>query len=300
MNRRTSPASWPELDELRAWMRTAQGGLTVERLAARTVEAGHGLSERTLRRAFNGRLPKAATIRGYAWSWASRTGGDGQAMEARGLELLAQARRAAPPAPAPSWPQPAYVPGRISTWGGLAKALNRIDAETGSPSRRALAASEGAAGRLSKSTIGNILNGKQPTAEQLAALLAAYGAGPKTTAGMLAGHERILARPLVRSAGINRCDDIERANAEREAVRENEEERLRYRGVAPAAELDAYDQARQDEEEAEFRRTVAWVDSLSAEELEAIQKQNAATAAAAAGSLRAELTAIASRACPGP
>ncbi|MFD3762497.1 hypothetical protein [Streptomyces sp. NPDC058622] len=175
------------------------------------------------------------------------------------------------------------MPGRIRTWDGLNKALNRIHHETGSPSRRALAASEGAAGRLSKSTIGNILNGKRPTAEQLAAL-----------------YERILAGPPVRPAGLNRCDDIERANEEREAARETEEERLRYRGVAPAAEPDAYDQARQDEEEAPYRRWVAWVDSLSFEELEAVQKQNAATAASAAGSLRAELAAIVPPACPGP
>ncbi|MFK0047695.1 hypothetical protein ACIQU4_27105 [Streptomyces sp. NPDC090741] len=299
MNRRTSPASWPELEELHAWMRTAQGGLTPKALAAQTVEAEYGVSDRTLRRAFDGRLPTASTIRGYAWAWASRTCADRQAVEARGLEILGQALRAAPPAPAPRWPQPSYVPGRISTWGGLNKALKHIHEETGSPSRRALAASERAAGRLSKSTIGNILNGKEPTVEQLAALLAAYGARPKTTAGILAGHERIVGEPPVRAAGINRCDDIEHAVVERETAGEQAEKQLRYRGRVPAAELDAYDQQRRDEEDAEHRRTVAWVDNLSDDEFEAI-KARSEQAAATAVYLRAELTAIAHRACPGP
>ncbi|MFJ5212274.1 helix-turn-helix domain-containing protein [Streptomyces nigra] len=77
--------------------------------------------------------------------------------------------------------------------------MQRIHAEAEEPSLRALAASVGAAGRLSKSTIGNILRGRRPTAEQLSALLAAYGAGPETTAGMLAAH-----RPIRRAQGA-RC-----------------------------------------------------------------------------------------------
>jgi hypothetical protein len=40
---------------------------------------------------------------------------------------------------------------------------------------------------LSKSTIGNILRGeRRPSAEQRSDLLTAYGAGPETTADMLA------------------------------------------------------------------------------------------------------------------
>jgi transcriptional regulator with XRE-family HTH domain len=65
--------------------------------------------------------------------------------------------------------------------------LRRIHAEAEQPSLRALAASPGAAGRLSKSTIGNILRGeRRPSAEQRSDLLTAYGAGPETAADMLA------------------------------------------------------------------------------------------------------------------
>ncbi|WP_407109550.1 helix-turn-helix domain-containing protein [Streptomyces sp. DSM 116494] len=291
MKRRTVAASWPELAALHAWMREAQCGLTFPRLADRAVMAGRPVGERTLRRAFDApSLPTEKTISAYAWAWASKNGVDGRAFEQRGLDLLAAARRTAPLVSVPVWPRPSHVPGRISTWDGLTRALKRIHAEAEKPSLRALAASAGAAGQLSKSTISNILGGKRrPSAEQLSALLAVYGAGPETTAGMLAAHWRILTGPG-RCAG-HPCEVVERAEERRQ---EEERRRELIYGVEP--ELDEYDQRLRDEEEAAFQRWVEWVDSLSAEEIDVLQGQ------AAAGSgldLRAELAVYVARARAG-
>jgi hypothetical protein len=251
---------------------------------------GRPVGERTLRRAFDApSLPKGKTISAYAWAWASKNGVDGRAFEKRGLDLLAAARHTAPPAAVPVWPRPAYVPGSVSTWEGLTRALRRIHAEAEKPSLRALAASPGAAGRLSKSTIGNILRCKRhPTAQQLSALLAAYGAGPETTTGMLAAHRRILAGP--RGSALYPCEVVERAEERRQ--REETRRELLY-GVEP--ELDEYDQRLRDEEEGAFQRWVEWVDSLSADEFEVLQGQ----ASGSGLDLRAELVADAARARPG-
>ncbi|WP_405565179.1 helix-turn-helix domain-containing protein [Streptomyces sp. NBC_01180] len=132
------------------------------------------------------------------------------------------------------------MPGPISTWSGLTRGLKRLHGETGSPPLRLLAASPGAGGRLSKSTISNILNGKHPTLEQLTALLAAFGTSPKTTGGMLAAYWRILAEH--EPPAVYPCDIVERAESEREALRVQEEARRRYRGIEPEPELDWYDE----------------------------------------------------------
>jgi transcriptional regulator with XRE-family HTH domain len=298
MKRRTVAACWPELAALHAWMREAQCGLTFRRLADRAVMAGRPVGERTLRRAFDApSLPTEKTISAYAWAWASKSGVDGRAFEQRGLDLLAAARRTAPSASVPVRPRPSYVPRRVSTWGGLTRALQRIHAEAEEPSLRALAASAGAAGRLSKSTISNILRGRRPSAEQLSALLAAYGAGPETTAGMLAAHRQLVAGP--RGPAVYPCEVVERAEEQAEDRRQQEETRRELLYGTEAGhenELDEYDQRLRDEEQAAFQRQVEWVDSLSADELEALQNQ------AAAGSgpdLRAELAACVARARPG-
>lgn len=298
MKRRAVVALWPELAALHAWMRESQCGLTFRRLADRAVMAGRPVGERTLRRAFDApSLPTEKTISAYAWAWASKNGVDGRTFEKRGLDLLAAARRTAPSASVPVWPRPSHVPGPVSTWNGLTKALKRIHAEAEEPSLRALAASAGAAGRLSKSTIGNILRGRRPSAGQLSALLAAYGAGPETTAGMLAAHRRILAGP--RAPAVYPCEVVERAEEQAEDRRQREETRRELLYGTEAGnehELDEYDQRLRDEEEAAFQRQVEWVDSLSADEFEVLQNQ------AAAGSgldLRAELAAYVAPARPG-
>ncbi|MEV7374647.1 hypothetical protein AB0O51_27670 [Streptomyces sp. NPDC090301] len=244
------------------------------------------------------RLPKEETVRVYAGAWGKWASakdplGDqasqaaaGSAFEARGLELLSRAVSAAPPVPAPSWPPPVYVPGRIRTWPGLTKGLKHLHKETCSPSLRLLAASPGAAGRLSKSTIGNILSGKPPPLEQLTALLAAYRATRETTDGMLAAYRRIVAEP--EPPAVYPCDIVERAESDREARLVQAETKLRYRGIEPEpeAELDWYDEQVRDAKEAEWRRLGRWVDSLSDEELAAL---NHRAAAAPGRDLRGEL-----------
>ncbi|MFD5110066.1 hypothetical protein [Streptomyces cinereoruber] len=286
MNRRAATASWPEREALHAWLREARGELTFVQLAKRSAEAGRPVSERTLRRAFGGRLPKEETVRAYAGAWARWTSvrtlqGDeaGRAtvwhgFEARGLELLARAVSTAPKGAAPSWPRPVYVPGRIRTWPGLTEGLKRLHEETGSPSLRLLAASPGAAGRLSRSTIGNILNGKRPTLEQLTALLAAFRATRETTEGMLAAYRRIVAEPG--APAVSLCDVVERAESDREARRVQAESRLRHRDIEPEAGLDWYDEQLRDAEQAEWRRLERWVDGLSDEEFAALGHQAAA------------------------
>ncbi|MEU5561228.1 hypothetical protein AB0H47_34775 [Streptomyces globisporus] len=129
------------------------------------------------------------------------------------------------------------VCGTGAGWGGGEERahLKRLYEETGSPPLRRLAASPGAGGRLSKSTIGNILNGKHPTLEQLTALLAAFGASRKTTVGMLAAYRRILAK--LEPPAVYPCDIVERDENEREALHAQEEARRRYRGVEPEPEL---------------------------------------------------------------
>ncbi|ALO05632.1 hypothetical protein AQF52_8076 [Streptomyces venezuelae] len=295
MNRRTAAASWPERKALHDWLRKAQGELTFVQLASRSAEAGRPVSERTLRRAFEARLPKEEIVRAYAGAWekwasakntpheAGRAAA-GAAFEARGLELLSLAVSAAPAGPAPSWPPPTYVPGRIGKWTSLTKALKQIHAEAGQPSARRLAASPKAAGRLSKSTIRNILTGKHPTFEQLAALLEVYGASPKTTSGMLAAYRRIVAVP--EPPAVYPCDIVERAESDREARLVQKETRLRYRGIGPEAELDWYEEQVRDAQEAEWRRLERWVDGLSDEELAALNQQ---AAAASGRDLRGEL-----------
>ncbi|NGO88001.1 hypothetical protein [Streptomyces sp. 196(2019)] len=308
MNHRAAGASWPELETLHSWLREARGELTFVQLAKRSLEARHPVSERTLRRAFGMRLPQEETVRAYAGAWARWTSardpeGDeaGQArwraFEARGLELLAAAVSTAPEPPAPPlWPPPVYVPGPISTWPALTKGLKRLYTETDSPPLHRLAASPGAGGRLSKSTISNILNGKHPTLEQLTALLAAFGASRKTTGGMLAAYRRILAKAA--PPAVYPCDIVERAENEREMLHAQEEARRRYRGIAPEPELDWYDQQLRNEQEAKQRRLEMWVDSLGAEELAALDQ----AAAVPGRDLRSELNDVRDRLreAPGP
>ncbi|MFH8260465.1 hypothetical protein [Streptomyces roseolus] len=294
MNRRTAAASWPEREALHDWLREARGELTFVQLAKRSGEAGRPVSEQTLRRAFGKRLPTEETVRAYAGAWEKWASvknplaeadqeAAGAAFEARGLELLSRAVSAAPAGPAPSWPPPTYVPGRIGKWTSLTKALKRVHEEAGQPSARRLAASPKAAGRLSKSTIRNILNGKPPTFEQLTVLLEVYGASPKTTSSMLAAYRRIVEPPAVYP-----CDIVERAESDRKTRLVQEETRLRYLGIEPEpeAELDWYDDQLRDAEQAEWRRLERWVDSLSDEELAVLNHQ---TAAASGRDLRIEL-----------
>ncbi|WP_141720821.1 hypothetical protein [Streptomyces sp. Ncost-T10-10d] len=290
MSRPVRLGTWAELDALRAWMREAKGELTFPRLAFWAGQFGRPVAEQTLRRALHGGLPTKRTVSAYAWG--SRKATDNQArraLEETGLRLRKTAQQAAP-VPAKTWPAPVYVPGRVSTWLGLTKALNRLHLEAEKPAVRALAATAGAAGRLSKSAISNILMGQRPKAEQLAALAAAWGASRATADALLAAHRRIVAEP--RPPAVYPCAVAE----EYEKRCEQDEKRRRFRGILEEVELDPYDEQLRDEEEAEHRRMVAWVDGLSADELVALQRQ---PVAGAGRDLRAELTAYVARARPG-
>lgn len=99
------------------------------------------------------------------------------------------------------------------------------------------------------------------------------GASQASTDALLAAHRRITAGP--RPPAVYPCDIVERAEEERENRREQDEKRRRFRGIPEEkeVELDPYDQQVRDEDEAEHRRRVAWVDALSADELATIQRQ---------------------------
>ncbi|MYR70871.1 predicted aconitase subunit 1, partial [Streptomyces sp. OspMP-M45] len=270
MSRPAGPGTWAELDALRAWLREAKGELTFPRLSRRAEQFGLPVDGRTLRRALQDGLPTERTVRAYARG--SRKAADNQArraMEETGLRLRKAAQQTIP-VPGRTWPTPVHVPGRVRTWDGLTKALNRLHQEAGGPPVRELAASPGAAGRLSKSTIYNILHGRHPTGEQLAALAAAFGTSQSTTDALLAAHWRITAEPLP-PAGYP-CAVAERAEEERQDRREQDEKKRRFRGLPEKVELDWYEQQLRDEEEAEHRRRVAWVEGLSADELAALQR----------------------------
>ncbi|MFZ4283047.1 hypothetical protein [Streptomyces rhizosphaericola] len=106
---------------------------------------------------------------------------------------------------------------------------------------------------------------------------------------MLAAYRRIHAVP--EPPAVYPCDIVERAENEREALHAQEEARRRYRGIAPEPELDWYDQQLRDEEEAKRRRLEMWVDSLSDEELAALNQ----SAAVPGRDLRSELNDVRNR-----
>ncbi|MEV7907578.1 hypothetical protein [Streptomyces anulatus] len=113
---------------------------------------------------------------------------------------------------------------------------------------------------------------------------------------MLAAYRRIHAKH--EPPAVYPCDIVERAENQREALHAQEEARRRYRGIEPEPELDWYDQQLRDEEEAKQRRLEMWVDSLSDEELAALNQ----TAAAPGRDLRSELGDVRDRLgkVPGP
>ncbi|MET7608245.1 hypothetical protein [Streptomyces avermitilis] len=104
---------------------------------------------------------------------------------------------------------------------------------------------------------------------------AAIGAGEKATQALLEGRARILARPSGPSASYS-CAMFDWVEERRQR-----DEVVRSLFVGP--ELDWYDQQLRDEEKAEHRRRVAWVDSLTDAELQ----QQGRSAASAHGDLRA-------------
>ncbi|MFI8834885.1 hypothetical protein ACIGPN_28215 [Streptomyces afghaniensis] len=259
---------------LRGWLRAAKGRRTFAALARRAAAGKLPVSVCTLRRALDGRLPTLRTVQAFARG----AGAD----EEEGARVWAAAAAAVRPEPVrkPS----AYVPGRgITTQAGLAAAMEKVRAAAGGPSLRRLADSPEAAGRLSRSALHNALHARRlPSKELLTGFAAACGAGEETTRALLAARARILAGhgPSL----MYPCGVVEEAEARRE-----QDAAVRH-WIRDADELDWYEQQLRNEAEAEQRGAQAWVDDLTDDELEELQRD---AAGAGRSGLRAELAAAA-------
>jgi hypothetical protein len=259
----------PELQELRGFLRTAKGDLAFARLTERAEEAGHPVSERTLRRALDGRLPSRATVIAFALARAKAEGDDRvqAARRASAAELRWEKAAAACRPPAPTARQtPRYVPGPITTRAGLARAMRRLREAAGHPSLRSLCNAPQARGRIARSTLQLVLAGRRmPSAGLLEAVADVCGAGPQATTALLAALDRILNGPLTRPRPLSVCDLVEEA----EDRRRRDAAALHWR-VQP--ERDWYDQQLHDESEAGRAAMTAWVDDLDEDHLEALQQ----------------------------
>ena len=159
---RRPPTGPAELQELRGFLRAVKGRQTFTAIAHRAEAAGWPISERTLRRALDGRLPTRRTVIAFARGTAGRNDPVEQtARIARTAgQLWERAAAAARPAPA----RPPRMPGRlhqVTTAAGLASKLKHLSTASGL-SLRKLAAAPEADGRLSRSALQLILAGKRP------------------------------------------------------------------------------------------------------------------------------------------
>ncbi|MFF8513374.1 hypothetical protein ACF064_35525 [Streptomyces sp. NPDC015492] len=271
MNGRRRTYEPAALTVLRGWLRAAKGRRTFYSLHLRAVAGGkdYEVSECTLRRALDGRLPSRRTVTAFAHG-----AGADETKAAALWEAAASAMR--PPAAA----RPAlYVPGRFTTRGGRVRAMVRMRAAAGNPSLRALASCPEAGGRIPRSTLHLILVGRrEPSREQLAAFAAACHAGPEATNALLAGHAWITDGP---PQPLYPCEAAELADNRRLV----DEEALAWRDEQ---DLDWYEQQLLDEEEARFRQQMT-----DAEKEITAREQNGWTEPPLVGrDLRAELTAI--------
>ncbi|MFE0775387.1 hypothetical protein [Streptomyces sp. NPDC058861] len=277
-SRSRSPGGADELAELRGWLRGVKGDKAFAGIARRAGLRKLSVSERTLRRALKGPLPTRHTVLAFARG----AGAD----EEKAERLWAAAERAVRPR-APR-ARSGFVPGRITTRAGLARALRRLKADSGM-SLRELVAAPAAAGLLTRSSVHNALTGSRLPPEQwLVAFAAAGGAVDGAAGALVAARRRILAGP--RLPAVYPCEIVERAD----------ERRLQDEAARPwlvgGDEADEYDQWLREGEEAEFRRATAWVEDLSDEELLDLQQQSAG--GEAGRDLRAELGQYLARARP--
>lgn len=265
-----------ELARLRGWLRAVKGRRTFASLSRRAGARKMPVSECTLRRALDGRLPTLRTVQAFA-----RGAGADEEKAGRVWAAAAAAVR-----PGPVRKPAAYVPGhQITTRAGLATAMEKVRAAAGRPSLRQLAGSPEAAGRISRSALHNALTGRRlPSEELLTGFAAACGAGEESARALLAARARILTGPEPRPSLMYPCGVVEEA----------EDRRMRDAAVRhwiqDEDELDWYERQLRDEKEAEDRRMEAWVDDLTDDELEELQQARDA-AGAGRGSLRAELAA---------
>ncbi|WP_051818307.1 helix-turn-helix domain-containing protein [Kitasatospora sp. NRRL B-11411] len=252
-------AETPELAALRGWLHGVKGRMTLESLARRASRKKLPISECTLRRALDGRLPTRYTVMAFAQG----AGADVKRAE----QMWTAAAHAARPLPART--RSPYVPGRITTRDGLALALSRLKANAGM-SLRQLAAAPAAANLLTRSSLHNALTGRRLPAEQwLAAFAAACGAGDNVTDALIGARRRILAGP--RPPAVYPCEIVERADSRR-----RQDEAARPWLAEP--DLAPYDQWLRDEEEAEFQRQFSWVDDLTKDELDELAHKAQTTA----------------------
>ncbi|EPJ42603.1 hypothetical protein STAFG_0341 [Streptomyces afghaniensis 772] len=163
--------------------------------------------------------------------------------------------------------------------------MEKVRAAAGGPSLRRLADSPEAAGRLSRSALHNALTDRRlPSEELLTGFAAACGAGEETARALLAARARVLAGPQPRPSLMYPCGVVEEAEARRE------QDAVVRHWIRDDDELDWYERQLRDEEEAEQRRAEAWVDDLTDDELEELQRD---ATGAGRSSLRAELAAAA-------
>jgi hypothetical protein len=286
---RRPPPEPVELTVLRGTLRAWKGTLTFEAIARRLSRSEWPVSECTLRRALDGRPPGRRTVLAFAVSavHARACGADEGEVQAavQTAEALWQAASDAVTRRQSGRPRAPHVPGHVTTLAGLGRAMERVRAAVGTPSLRVLVAAPEAAGRLTRSTLHNALQGRRLPSEQLlVAFAAACGAGQSTADALLAARRRVQAGP--RPPAVYPCEIVERADERRQ-----QDEAARP-WLAAEPELDWYDQQLRDEEEAEYQRMTAWVDSLGDDELAKLQVQ---AAAGAGRDLRAELAARLSR-----
>jgi hypothetical protein len=201
----------------------------------------------------DGRLPTWRTVLAFA-----RGAGADEGQAAAVWEAAARAVR-----PRPARARSPYVPGRFTTRAGLAEAMRRMRSAAGDPTLDELTAA--GAGQFSRSALYNALTGRRLPSEQLlTGFAAAVGADGAAVQALLAGRARIVAEP--RQPAVYPCDVVDRAEERRQQAEP-------ARPWLAKLELDPYDQRLRDEEDAEFARWVAWIDSLTDAEFTAFEQQ---------------------------
>ncbi|AXI76106.1 hypothetical protein [Peterkaempfera bronchialis] len=254
-------AETQELAALRGWLRGVKRRMTFEGLARRASGKKLPISECTLRRALDGRLPTRYAVLAFARG----AGADEKTAE----RMWAAASEAGANLVVPR-ARPPHVPGRITTQAGLARALTRLKSDA-RLSLRQIAAAPEAAGLLTRSSLHNALTGRRLPSEQwLAAFTASCAAGNVAVlVALIDTRHRILAGP--RPPAVYPCEIVELADSRRQR-----DEAARPWLAEP--ELDWYDQQLRDEEEAEFQRQIAWVDDLTKDELDELAHEAQTTA----------------------
>ncbi|WP_165984273.1 hypothetical protein [Streptomyces sp. YIM 98790] len=159
--------------------------MTFDALARRAARAGGlPISACTLRRALDGRLPTRHTVLAFARAADA---------DERTAERL---WKAAADTGRPLRVRTRYVPGRITTPAGLAKAMQRLRTEAGNPTYRVLAAAPEAQGQLSRSALRLALTGQRlPSERLLVGFAAACHLSPEITDALLTARARILHGP---------------------------------------------------------------------------------------------------------